>query len=180
MKEKRNLTTKEMVVEVDIFIKQLGLNKEILGLKNIQDDLLYYHNYINSENIFRGIIEIPNYYFVKLANLLCNTTERLNVFYEKFYSPDGNIAQQFRKYRRYLLDTRENTDEFLGVMDKMIKYQLFDQLYGVLKELYLEPFEKHIFDRIVDLIHSQHLTANDIYEWFRRGKNIKAIVTFIR
>lgn len=178
MKEDTGLSNQEMVKEVDNYIEKLGLSDEILGLKTIQDKVLYYYNYIYPKNIFKGVVKLHSCYFIKLANLLCNTAERLREFQNKFYNPDGNIAEQFRQYRRYLLDTRENTDEFLGVMQKMIKGECFAELYGVIEELFFEPFEKWIYNEIVEMIHNDCLSAEDMYQWYKSGKNIKAIITF--
>jgi len=175
MKENTKLSAQEMVAEVNRFIFELGLNDEILGLKN--NKVLYYYNYIYPQNVFKGILELHSYYFIKLANLLCNTTERLKVFYEKFYDADGNIAQQFRKYRRYILDSRGSTDEYLGVMDKMIKYECHSALHMTLQELFLEPIEQHIFDRILGLIHIG-LDASDIYGFYLQKRNLKSLVCY--
>jgi hypothetical protein len=177
MNENKELTSQEMVKRTNQYIEEIGLDDEILGLETTQDKVLYYQNYIDPTNIFKGVLVLPNYYYIKLANLLCNTTERLKLFYDKFYDAEGNLTEQFREFRRYLLDNRENTEEYLGVMQKMIKCQLYDELYVVLKELWLEPFDKWIFDKMVDMIH-KGLTAQHIYSWFTLGKNIKSLITY--
>lgn len=177
MRKNTELSIQDMVTEVTNEIKELGLSEEILGFKTNQDKVLYYLNYIHTPNVFRGILELPNYYFIKLANLLCNTTERINIFKDKFYDADGNIAQQFRQYRRYILDNRENVDEYLGVMDKMIKGECWSALHMTLEELWLEPIEQYIFDRIQNMIHNGCLDANDIYYWYQSGRNGKSIAT---
>jgi hypothetical protein len=177
MKEDTSLSSQEMVKRTNQYLEEVGLDDEILGMETSQDKVLYYYNYIDKNNIFKGILVLPSYYYIKLSNLLCNTTERLNLFYDKFYDADGNVAEQFRLYRRYLLDNREKTEEYLGIMDKMIKGECWSALFMTLQELFLEPFEKWIFDRLVDMIHNG-LTAEDIYKLFLQRRNVKSIITY--
>jgi hypothetical protein len=179
MKRNANLVYKEMMLEVNKFINEMGLDCEILGLKTNQDKMLYYWNYIDQKNVFKGILELPNIYFIKLANLLCNTTERMIEFQEKFYNPDGNVANQLREYRRYLLDIRDdNAMSLYKVLKIVIDNRCWSNLDTVLMELYLEPIDKWICDEIIDLIHNENLTAEDIYLWYKRGKNVKSLISF--
>jgi hypothetical protein len=177
MRINTNLTQEQMIKEVNDYLMQIGLDETILGLKTNQDKVLYYHNYLNSSNTYGGVLEFSNLYYIKLANLLCNTTERIKLFQEKFYDADGNVAQQFRQFRRYLLDSRTNTEEYLNVIDKMIKGQCFEQLHMTLEELFLEPIPQNIFDRIIEMIHSG-LCADDIYFFYTTKRNVKSLVTY--
>lgn len=173
------LTTKQMLKEVNKFVKDLGLSDEILGLKTKEDKELYYYNYISPENNFRGLWELPNYYFIKLANLLCNSEERFKEFSERFYNINKKLSDQLRKYRRYLLDNRNEQDnqEFLRLIQEQIHNKDYEKLYDVLRELFLEPFDSWIMDRIIEKI-EEDLDAEYIYDWYLKSKNIKSIITF--
>jgi hypothetical protein len=172
------LTVNKMVKEVDNFINELGFVGEYLEVKTNQDKVLFYYNYIDKNNLFKGILEFPSHYYIRLANLLCNTTERMKEFQEKIYDADGNFAEQFRKYRRYLLDSRgKDVESLYEVLKIVIDNRCWSNLHSVLMELFLEPFDEWICDRIVDMIHNG-LNASDIYNWYKSGKNIKAIITF--
>lgn len=178
MRINTNLTQKEMVRMVDNFLVELGVPSEMLGLKSNSNKVLYYYNHLNPDNLFRGILEIPNEYYIKLANLLCNTTERMRLFREKFYNPDGNLTQQLRLYRRYLLDSRGKDNEAVfQSLQIVINNECFEALHTILEELFLEPISEDIFNRIVDLIH-KGLNADDLYQWMKEDRNIKSLVTF--
>lgn len=176
---KNTLTIKEMATEVDKVILEMGLSSDILGLKTNQDKVLYFRNYLDIQNCLNGIVELPNHYYIRLANLLCNTKERVNLFHEKFYDADENVTEQFRKFRRYLLDNRSEQDKqnFLKLIQEQIVNEDWDNLYYNLKQMFLEPFDEWIFDSIKEMI-KNGIDSIDINEWFQRRKNIKSIICF--
>lgn len=125
-------------------------------------------------NIFN---EIPNYY-LKLSAILCDTKEKAEEFINHFYTPD-DVSGSLRKYRRFILDYRsEEANQFFS---KLLQYQIFNKdwknLYITIKELFLEPFDEWIMDKIVEKIQCG-LIAEDIYNWYLKNKNIKSIITF--
>jgi hypothetical protein len=178
MRFNTNLTQKQMVKMVDNFLVEIGVPNELLGLKTNADKVLYYWNHLNPDNLFRGILELPNEYYIQLANLLCNTTERMKLFREKFYYSDGDISKQLRQFRRHLLDSRGKDNEAVfQSLQIVINNECWEALHTILQELFLEPISDDIFNRIVDLIH-KGLNANDLYVWMKEDRNIKSLVTF--
>ena len=179
MKQKTELKNGEMIIAVNKFVKDLGLTDEILGLKTKNDKELYYYNYISPENNFRGLWELPNLYFIKLANLLCNTEERFKEFSERFYNVNKKLSDQLRKYRRYLIDSRDEQDnqEFLRLIQEQIHSKDWEQLYDILRELFLEPFDEWIMERIVKK-NEEGLASGDLFNWYIKGNNIKSIINF--
>lgn len=182
MKNLKVLSTKEIVSQVEECIKGYDLPCEVFGLETKEDKVLYYQNYLDENNIFRGIIELPSHYYIQLANLLCNTEERHDIFREKFYDAKqkcDNFAGQFMTFRQYLLDNR--TEQEMQKLYELIREQVhnkdWDSLYDSLKELSLDYFSEYIFEGIKNML-LNGLTAEDIINWYIYDGNIKGIGTF--
>lgn len=178
---KQQLNKKEslLIQEVNNFITEMELNDEILGLKTKADKILYYHNYIDKENIFAGKVIFSSLYYIQLANYLCNTPGRLELFKEKIYDPmEENMGKQFRSFRRYLLDTRElNINAQL--LQEAIDTKDMNILHECLQELWLNPFHISWMDAFKEKI-NEGLNGQDIINWYNRGSsgNALSILTF--
>jgi hypothetical protein len=169
-------TKKELLNNVENFIKELDLTPEILGLKTENDRIIYYYNYINENNIFKSLIEFPSVYFIRLANFLCKDEERLKEYLNKFHDREDS-RNSIMEYRRYLLKSRDNAYEFLKKLTQQIKTKQWNDLYETLQELFLEPFDDALMPNITEMVENG-LTAEDIYNWYKIEKNIISITTF--
>lgn len=169
----------QIVKEVDKYVEEMGLT-DLVQFKTTKEKELYYWNYIDDsgKNIFKGVIELPSVYYIKLANLLCNSLERLQQFREDFYDADGNVSDQLRQFRRHLLDTRKDLQRYLEKIKYYIDNERWQNLHMELENFFLEPVEHWIIEKIVEMITNDGLTVEDIYQWQLQNYNLKAITTF--
>lgn len=128
-----------------------------------------------AEEVFKGL---PNYYYAKLAILLCSEEKGFKEFINSFYDIN-DVTGSLRNYRRFILDYRneEYKQEYFKLIQDQIYSKNWNNLYITLKQLFLEPFDQWIMDRIVKKI-ELGLDAENLYNWYILNKNIKSIITF--
>lgn len=179
-------TNNQMVQEADNFIAELGLSDEILGLRTKQDKILYYHNYIDPKNMFRGVLEFHNPYFIRLSNFLCNDEKRLiefGNFYKENIDKDvldvGNNARCMWSYRCHVISNRTSQEEQLvkSTIINSIDNKDWTGLHDALQELFLNVIDIGVLNRIIGMIENG-LTAEDLYKWYKLRKNLASITTF--
>jgi hypothetical protein len=170
-------TTNEIINKVNQFIENMGLSDSILGLKNKDDKILYYYNYMdNIDNRFCSKVEFPNLYHLKLANMLCNTDEKYDYFMDTYYNED-NIVGSIENFKKYIKEQRTYEKDIIKNIDIAIKGADYILAWSLIQELYLEPLDEYFLNRFIEMVNSG-LTATDIYTWYKTKKRFLSIMTF--
>lgn len=167
---KRNVN---LVQKVDKFVAEMGLNDENLGLKTKYDKMQFYQNCMEKDNVFTGVTELSKCNYMRLANYLCNNEERLKLFKEKIYNPDENLEYQFRKFRRYLLESRESTIS-VNLLQEAIDAKEWFIVYECLQMLWLDPFDITYMDSFKKKI-DEGLNGQDIMNWYEKNRTGSAL-----
>lgn len=168
---------KEIINKVNEFVTELGLNFEILGLKTTEDKILYYHNYVDTENNkFCGIVDFPSVYWIKLANFLCNSEEKFMEYLNNFHDRD-NVQMGVNRFKEYLIKSR-NLEINGDTLQKQIDSGAWEEFWKALQELYLDPTDNCWMSSFQERI-AEGLNGKDIYEWYKRKNGrLLTITTF--
>jgi hypothetical protein len=146
---------------------------------NEQRELDYYNH--EEHNRFRGLVEFPTVYCIKLANVLCKDEEMVQRYMNEYYSTEleqWEVINSLKKYKTDILNERIiDIDEYRDKIKSCIKIANWSLLWVVLQDLFLEYLAKEQIDSIVELIHKS-INEEDIINWYEKGKKILAITTF--
>lgn len=168
--------TKEINSEVNQFIESMGLNEKELKLRNNDDRLLYYHNYINLKcNKFCQKIEFPNLYHLILANMLCHSDENYEEFMNTYYDED-NIVSSIDAYKKYIKSTRQNERDIIKKLNLAIVNKEWASLWLMIQELFIEPVDEYHMNKIISMVESG-INAQDIYAWYKSGNRFIAMLS---
>jgi len=169
--------TTKLAQKVNKFIEDNGIPPGLLKLKTEQDYLLYFKNYMDEANRFKGKITIDSIYYIDLINYLVDTDEKEAEFL-KLNRKEGNINLSISRYRMYLRKNRE-----LNINEKLLQ-ECMDTKDWIMfsekmEELWLEPMHiswLDIFEKAIIL----GLTGQDIMNYYKKYPNNRmiSIVTF--
>jgi hypothetical protein len=148
---------------------------------NVNEVELNYYNNLDEHNRFKGIVEFPNVYCVKFANVLCQNEEMIKEYLTEYYNPEFeqyeviNSLQQFKKDIR---DKRTDVSEYKDKIKTCIETENWQWLWMLLEDLFLEPLYKWQLESIVKLIHSNGVDDEIIMGLYNKNKKILSILTF--
>ncbi len=169
--------TTKLVQKVNKFIEDSGIPPGLLKLKTEQDYLLYFKNYMDEANRFKGRITIDSIYYIDLINYLVDTDEKEAEFL-KLNRKEGNINLSISRYRMYLRRNRE-----LNINEKLLQ-ECMDTKDWIMfsekmEELWLEPMHISWLDSFKKAI-ILGLTGQDILNYYKKYSNNRmiSIVTF--
>jgi len=181
-KEEVNVTkilykeTTKLVQEVDKFVEDNGIPPGLLKFKTEQDYLLYFKNYMDEANRFKGKITIDSIYYIDLINYLVDTDEKEAEFL-KLNRKEGNINLSISRYRMYLRKNR-----IIDINEKLLQ-ECIDTKDWIMfsekmQELWLEPMHISSLDSFKNAI-MQGLTGQDIMSYYKKypNKRMTSILT---
>jgi len=169
--------TTKLVQKVNKFIEDSGIPPGLLKLKTEQDYLLYFKNYMDEANRFKGKITINSIYYIDLINYLVDTDEKEAEFL-KLNRKEGNINLSISRYRMYLRKNRE-----LNINEKLLQECMATKDWIMfsekMEELWLEPMHISWLDSFKKTI-MQGLTGQDIMNYYKKypNKRMISILTF--
>lgn len=163
------------------FIKSKDI-ENTLGLMNTSEKVLYYLNNMDENNRFRGVIEFPSIYCVRLANILCKDKDMVQKYKDKYYSVDYRqyeVIDSLHKLKKDIINQRIKIDESrdMAMIEIAIENGDCELLRSSLQELFLEYLETEQVENIFIMIHNG-INICDIMKWYRKGKKILAMTTF--
>lgn len=169
--------TNEIISEVNQYIENVGLNDSILGLKNKDDKILYYYNYMdNAGNRFCGKVEFPSLYHLKLGNMLCNTDEKFTYYMDTYYNED-NIVGSVENFKKFIKEQRTYEKDIVKNIEIAMKNGDYITLWYQLQEFFIEPMDEYYIKNLTRLIKSG-LTFEDIFMWYKNGERFLKMLTF--
>jgi hypothetical protein len=149
---------------------------------NVNEVELNYYNNLDEHNRFKGIVEFPNVYCVKFANVLCQNEEMIKEYLTEYYNPEFEqyeVINSLQYLKRNIKSKRIiDINEYKNKIKGCIKIANWSLLWVLLQDLFLEPLAKEQLESIVELIHSNDVDEDDIMKWYEKGKKILAMTTF--
>lgn len=167
--------TTKLAQKVNKFTEDNGIPPGLLKLETEQDYLLYFKNYMDEANRFKGKITIDSIYNIDLINYLIDTDEKEAEFL-KLNCKEGNTDLAISQYRKYL---RRNKD--LNINEKLLQ-ECIDTKDWIMfsekmQELWLEPMHISSLDSFKNAI-MQGLTGQDIMNYYKKYPNKRMISIF--
>lgn len=160
--------TSKLAQRVNKFIEDNGIPPGLLKLNTEEDYLLYFKNYMDEANRFKGRITINSIYYIDLINYLVNTDEKEAEFLKQ-NCRRGNIKLSISRYRKHLRKNRSlNINEKL--LQECIDTKDWIMFSDKMQELWLEPMHICWLDCFKKAI-MQGLTGQDIMSYYKKCPN---------
>lgn len=138
---------------------------------SVGEKLLYYENFIDSDNKFKGIIEFFNMDILILANYLIVDNDTYNEFISML--DKNKIIHSVLAFRDFQFKQNRGQGVNSQDIENLIQNQNWNDLHHILQELFLEPFSIINTEYFVNFVANKKTTIDDMLEWHKENPSLR-------